>query len=133
MGAARWLALASVVMALAVMAGAFGAHALKPLLSEAQLDTWHTAVLYHLVHGVALLALALAMHVERLAAVLSRYAWLMLLGVLLFSGSLYAWVLTGWQPLVFLTPLGGSLWVFAWMWLGWWAWHQTSQVNPAAG
>lgn len=132
MRAARWLALASGVMALAVMAGAFGAHALKPLLSEAQRDTWHTAVLYHLVHGVVLLALALAMHVERLAAVLNRYAWLMLLGLLLFSGSLYVWVLTGWQPLVFLTPLGGSLWVFAWGWLGWWAWGQ-ALVSPEVG
>jgi uncharacterized membrane protein YgdD (TMEM256/DUF423 family) len=118
MKAQHWLALSAVNMAIAVALGAFGAHGLRAILDAAQLETWQTAVQYHLLHGVALFALALWLHDEA-PTWASKIAAGLVLGTLLFSGSLYAWVLSGWQPLVFVTPIGGSVWLLTWLGLAW--------------
>lgn len=100
-----------------VALGAFGAHGLKPILSEKMLAVWQTAVQYHLVHSVVLLALAVALLVLPSGASktwLQRSATLMVIGLLLFSGSLYAMALTGIRPLGMLTPLGGVSWLIGW-------------------
>lgn len=98
---------------LAVALGAFGAHALKPrLLESGLLDTWQTAAHYQLVHAALLVAIALpdspASRSRRLAAVL------LITGVLLFSGSLYALCLSGLRPLGAITPLGGLCLLAGW-------------------
>ena len=106
--------LAAAVGASAVLAGAFGAHALKTRLAPDLLAVWNTGAHYHLVHAVALLALAL-----RSDARCHVPFGLMLAGVVLFSGSLYALSLSGLRPLGAITPVGGGLLVVGWGWLGW--------------
>ncbi|MDX1442639.1 MAG: DUF423 domain-containing protein [Gammaproteobacteria bacterium] len=110
----------SLLAAAGVMLGAFGAHALRARVSEQMLATWETAVFYHLVHAVALVALAA--FAARLGAVAGSIAWLFLVGVLLFSGSLYALVLSGLRPLGMITPVGGVALIAAWLWLAFAAW-----------
>ena len=96
----------------AVALGAFGAHALKETLqSSGMLDAWNKAVLYHLVHAVALVALALH-------GTGNRAAYLLLAaGILLFSGSLYTMALTNVRWLGAITPLGGLCFLAGWAWL----------------
>ena len=103
---------AALVCFLGVALGAFGAHALKTTLqAHDMVDVWNKAVLYHLVHGVALLVLAF--HTAG-----SRVAWFLLLaGVLLFSGSLYLMALTNVRWLGAITPLGGLCLLAGWAWL----------------
>ena len=96
------LRLAAVFCFLAVALGAFGAHALKATLeASGMLDAWNKAVIYHLVHAVALVALALAGAGNR-----ASY-FLLAGGILLFSGSLYLMALTNVRWLGAITPLGG--------------------------
>jgi uncharacterized membrane protein YgdD (TMEM256/DUF423 family) len=97
----------------AVALGAFGAHAFKTMLqTSGMLDTWNKAVLYHLVHAVALLALAFQGGGGNRAAYLFLAA-----GILLFSGSLYAMALTNVRWLGAVTPLGGLCFLAGWAWL----------------
>lgn len=103
---------------LGVALGAFGAHALKARLSAADLEIFETAVRYHLVHAVALLALAaLAQRLPEGTA--SVAGWAFSLGILIFSGSLYLLVLTGPRWLGAVTPLGGTALLVGWAALAW--------------
>jgi len=101
---------AGVTGGMAVLLGAFGAHALKPLLEVHHArEIWSTAVLYHLVHAVALLWVA-----ERMPGRGGCFlCWT--LGVALFSGSLYLLALTGISWLGAVTPFGGLLLVSGWV------------------
>jgi uncharacterized membrane protein YgdD (TMEM256/DUF423 family) len=108
------IAMGATVMWLGVALGAFGAHALKPyLLLHHTLDIWQTAVNYHVWHGISLLILAslYAQHTQRLYL---WAAWIMLIGLLLFSGSLYLIALSKFAFLTLLTPLGGISLLLAW-------------------
>jgi uncharacterized membrane protein YgdD (TMEM256/DUF423 family) len=106
------LRLAAAFCFLAVALGAFGAHALKATLeSHGMLDAWNKAVLYHLVHAVALVTLALYGAGNRAAY------FLLAGGILLFSGSLYAMALTNTRWLGAITPLGGLCFLAGWAWL----------------
>jgi uncharacterized membrane protein YgdD (TMEM256/DUF423 family) len=97
---------------LAVGLGAFGAHALKESLqASGMMDAWNKAVLYHLVHAVALVALALAGAGNR-----ATY-FLLLAGIVVFSGSLYTMALTNVRWLGAITPLGGLCFLAGWAWL----------------
>lgn len=108
--------LAGLLGALAVLTGAFGAHALKERLPVDLLAVWNTAAHYHLIHAAALLALALAG--ARDARV--RLPFLLIAsGVAIFSGSLYALALTGLRPLGAVTPIGGVLLVAGWVSIAW--------------
>jgi uncharacterized membrane protein YgdD (TMEM256/DUF423 family) len=104
--------IAAALCFVAVALGAFGAHALKATLqSTGMLDAWNKAVLYHLVHAVALLALALY-------GAGNRGAYLLLAaGILFFSGSLYTMALTNVRWLGAITPLGGLCFLAGWAWL----------------
>ena len=106
------LRIAAAFCFVAVALGAFGAHALKASLqSSGMLDAWNKAVLYHLVHAVALLALALY-------GAGNRGAYLLLAaGILFFSGSLYTMALTNVRWLGAITPLGGLCFLAGWAWL----------------
>jgi len=91
-------------------------------VSTAQLAVWQTAVLYHLIHGLGLLAIvALAPRMGGLSGnvpanrLLRLAVWLLLLGIALFSGSLYLLALTGTKWLGAITPLGGTLFIAAWL------------------
>jgi uncharacterized membrane protein YgdD (TMEM256/DUF423 family) len=96
-----------------VLLGAFGAHALKAtLLARGTAATWETAVLYHLVHTVAVFAATMALSGPR--PWLARAAMSWTLGVILFSGSLYAFALGGPHWLVYVTPFGGLAFLLGW-------------------
>jgi uncharacterized membrane protein YgdD (TMEM256/DUF423 family) len=100
---------------LGVTLGAFGAHALRERLSPALLQVWNTAVLYHLLHAVALLSLGF--YARATGTDVRASGILFLAGVLIFSGSLYALALTGIKPLGAITPLGGLCFLAGWAWL----------------
>ncbi len=112
------LSLAAVLLALAVGLGAFGAHALANLVDAKALANWQTAVQYHFIHALALVVLAIWLRLGAPSYV-AKLSWGLLVGIVLFSGSLYAYVLTAWKPLVFFTPIGGSVWLFTWLVLAW--------------
>jgi uncharacterized membrane protein YgdD (TMEM256/DUF423 family) len=116
MQARTTLTLASVSGFLAVALGAFGAHGLKPLLSADLLQVYQTGVQYHLLHTVVLLALGIWQLVQP-QRWLNRAAIMMLLGIVLFSGSLYLLAVTGIRILGVITPLGGVSWLAAWLML----------------
>lgn len=119
-----WIAIASVMGALAVGLGAFGAHALKARLDERMLAVWETAVRYHFYHALALFGLGLLVaHVKTPSAVMQASGWLFVAGVLLFSGSLYAMALSGVRGLGAITPLGGLCFIAGWLALGHAAWR----------
>lgn len=119
----RWLVAAGVSGALAVAAGAFGAHALRDALSAAQRETFETAARYHLVHSLALAVVALAAHRTPGARAVDAAGWLFALGIVAFSGSLYALVLTGARWLGPVTPIGGVLLIAGWLCLAWLGWR----------
>jgi uncharacterized membrane protein YgdD (TMEM256/DUF423 family) len=99
---------------LAVILGAFGAHALRSRIDPAMLEVYHTGSQYHFYHALALLALAaLATRLPDMAA-LRWSGWLMTLGIVLFSGSLYLLAITGVRWLGAVTPLGGLAFIAAW-------------------
>ena len=105
-------------MFIAVAAGAFGAHALKPILSQEMLAIWHTAANYQMAHALGLLAIGLLM--PRFNQVLLKRAGLsMLIGILIFSGSLYALAISGMRILGAITPIGGVAFLLAWAMLAW--------------
>jgi uncharacterized membrane protein YgdD (TMEM256/DUF423 family) len=97
---------------LGVALGAFGAHGLRERVSPQMLEVYKTGVLYHLVHAIALFALALG--AEKLARP-RAVATLWTTGIVLFSGSLYALAVTGVTALGAITPLGGLLFMAGWV------------------
>ncbi|OKS87225.1 DUF423 domain-containing protein [Mucilaginibacter polytrichastri] len=104
---------------LAVITGAFGAHALKAVLTQSQLEVWHTAVQYHFYHVFALLFLSTFGRFKN-NVIFTGY-WLFTLGIVLFSGSLYLLAcrdVLGWSWLHWLgpvTPVGGLLFISGWI------------------
>jgi uncharacterized membrane protein YgdD (TMEM256/DUF423 family) len=109
----RWVAIGAVSAAIAVAAGAFGAHALKARLAPEALAVWDTAARYQIVHALALLAVAQAAEAWR-SRLAHAAGWAFVLGTLLFSGSLYALALSGVRGLGAITPLGGVAFLVGW-------------------
>ncbi len=104
--------IAAALCFLAVALGAFGAHALKSSLhAKGTLEVWQTAVLYHLIHAVALVALALNSAGNRGAC------YLLIAGIAIFSGSLYLLAITNIRWLGAITPIGGLCFLAGWAWL----------------
>ena len=103
-----------VVMAVAVGLGAFGAHALRDSLTTDQLDVWKTATLYQFVHGLALLVLSIV-HLLLPSKWLRASIISLLIGVILFSGSLYLLTTMGWRWLGPITPIGGLAFILGWI------------------
>ncbi|TQR08752.1 DUF423 domain-containing protein [Psychrobacillus soli] len=102
---------------LAVAFGAFGAHALKERLSEKYLAIWETAVQYQMFHALALVAVGILMSSKLLGPVssLNTAGYLMLAGIIIFSGSLYVLSLTGIGILGAITPIGGVAFLVGWI------------------
>jgi len=110
----RTLAIAGLLLALATACGAFGAHALKAHLTPERLQLWETAVRYQFFQALGLLGVGLALR-SLDAAVLRHAALLIVVGIVLFSGSLYALSLGGPRALGVLTPVGGVAWIAGWL------------------
>jgi uncharacterized membrane protein YgdD (TMEM256/DUF423 family) len=119
MSARAALTLASLLMVVAVGAGAFGAHALRERLDATALGVWQTAVQYHAWHALGLLAVGLLTLHTPARAGLSLAGWLFVAGIVLFSGSLYALALSGQRALGAITPLGGAAFIAGWLALAW--------------
>jgi uncharacterized membrane protein YgdD (TMEM256/DUF423 family) len=111
-----WAICAAVNGFLSVSAGAFAAHALRERLGPEMLAIFETAARYQMYHALGLTAVAGAVSQGRPANVAG---WLMLIGIVLFSGSLYALALSGTRQLGAITPLGGIAFLAAWAALAW--------------
>lgn len=109
----RILVIGALMALIGVAAGAFGAHGLRPILSEKMMTVFETGVRYHLVH-------ALAMVIAGLSAqgfghrIFAWAGWSFFIGLLLFSGSLYTLALSGIRGLGILTPFGGLAFLIGW-------------------
>ena len=106
--------LASLGGASGVMLGAFGAHALKDRLAEADLAIFETAVRYQMYHVLALFLTASVISKLEPSSLPSYAGWLFVAGILIFSGSLYVLVLSGQRWLGAITPIGGICLIAAW-------------------
>ncbi len=114
-----FLGLGAAFAGIAVALGAFGAHALRATLSEQDLATFETGARYQMYHALALIAVAWA--VGRWPGVTSITAagWSFVVGIVVFSGSLYVLVLSGQRWLGAVTPLGGVAFLLGWILLLW--------------
>ncbi len=122
MNSARTLAAAGILLALATACGAFGAHALRATLAPERLTLWETAVRYQFFQGLGLLGVGLAMRTLD-GTVLRSAALLIVLGIVLFSGSLYGLALGAPRLLGVLTPAGGLAWICGWLLFAYGAWR----------
>ncbi len=110
-----FLTIGSVAMALAVALGAFGAHGLKSRLSEEMLSIFETGVQYHFYHAIGLLIIGLVAQYLPDSSLLKWSGWLMVGGILIFSGSLYILATTGIRWLGAITPIGGLCFIASWI------------------
>lgn len=111
----RWPLVAGALFGLlAVMAGAFGAHGLRQMVSERALEVFQTAVTYQMYHALALVLVAVLAGLGLSRRLLGIAAGFYLAGILLFSGSLYLLVFTGYHWLGPVTPLGGVCFMIGW-------------------
>lgn len=109
-----WLLAGSIACLLAVVLGAFGAHALRAKLSPDLIVAYNTAVQYHFWHALGLLVIGVMILLMPGAVGLKWAGWLMLAGIVLFSGSLYLMALTSARGIGAVTPLGGLAFIAAW-------------------
>jgi uncharacterized membrane protein YgdD (TMEM256/DUF423 family) len=112
----NWAAVGAALMALAVGMGAFGAHGLRDKLDAYSMSVYERAVFYHFVHALGILLVALLARTMAItAAGQTRVAWLLLIGIIVFSGSLYALAVTGVRTLGAITPVGGLAFIIGWL------------------
>ena len=121
---AKWLLmLASLSGFTSVALGAFAAHGLRGKLPENLLNAFQTGVSYQLWHTMALIGVALLLLRSPESTLLKVTGVLFAVGIVLFSGSLYLLALSGLGKLGMITPLGGVLWLIAWLCLGLAVWR----------
>ncbi len=110
-----FLAIAAIFGGLSVGAGAFATHALRERLSERSLEIFETAARYQMYHALALILVALLISREEFPQTLFVVAgWSFIIGICIFSGSLYALSLTNIKVLGAITPLGGAAFIAGW-------------------
>jgi uncharacterized membrane protein YgdD (TMEM256/DUF423 family) len=110
------LVVACIVMVLAVLLGAFGAHALRDQLGDRGTEIWTTANRYHFYHGIGMLIALMLGRLYHHPRVLWLAAFVFFLGIICFSGSLYLLALhQDWRWLGPITPLGGLLFLSGWI------------------
>jgi len=116
----NWSLTGAVLLALAVIVGAFGAHGLQNRLDDYSRGVYEKAVFYHFLHAMGILVVAVLSRTgtfpEQAA---DMVCWCLLAGIVLFSGSLYALALTGNRALGMITPLGGLAFIIGWLLLAW--------------
>ncbi len=123
----RLVAVSALCISLGVAAGAFGAHALKDLKPMSDLQIWDKAVLYHLFNSLGALVVLCLTHLSLTVKERQRVAVLLLLSVGIFSGSLYLLVLLNQRWLGAITPIGGSGFIIAWIYVGYCSWKKATQ------
>lgn len=112
----NWTATAAIMLALAVCIGAFGAHGLQARLDAYSLGVYEKGVFYHFIHALGMLAVPLLVRAGLISGSAGNWAgWLLLVGIVLFSGSLYVLAITGERTLGAVTPFGGASFIAAWV------------------
>ncbi len=125
----NWNAIAAVFLALAVILGAFGAHALRGRLDAYSIGIWEKAVFYHFVHALGMLLVSMLPRTGTFPlSSASNVCWLLTLGVLVFSGSLYLLAVTGVRGLGAITPVGGLAFIAGWLLLAYYFIAQRSAL-----
>jgi len=109
-----WIVVGALAAGLGVAAGAFGAHGLKKVLSPEQLQTFETAVRYQMYHAMAIILCGLLMGPYG-SKLIPAAGVAFLVGILIFSGGLYAWVLSEIRAFALIVPLGGLSWIAGWI------------------
>ena len=111
-----WIACGAVLASTAVAAGAIGTHVLKETikLEPAALETYETAVRYQMYHALGLIFVGLLV-VRAPHGLLTAAGIGFLLGAVLFSGGIYAWLATAQRPFIMVVPIGGSAWILSWL------------------
>ena len=116
----NWSAAGAVALALGVILGAFGAHELRGRLDAYLMSVYEKAVFYHFIHALGVLIVSL---IPKTGAITESAAgWvcgLLLAGIAIFSGSLYALAITGYRGLGAITPIGGLSFIAGWLLLAW--------------
>ncbi|ARI76019.1 DUF423 domain-containing protein [Halobacillus mangrovi] len=112
-----FLILAALNGFLSVALGAFGAHGLEGKVSEKGLEQWGKAVDYQMFHTVALFVTGLLMSKVQ-TGLMTGAGWFFIIGILLFSGSLYIYAPTGIKTFAMITPVGGLAFLIGWVLLG---------------
>ena len=116
----NWSATGAVLLALAVILGAFGAHGLQNRLDDYSRGVYEKAVFYHFLHAMGILVVAVLARTGTFPQqATDTVSWCLLAGIVLFSGSLYALALTGNRALGMITPLGGLAFIIGWLLLAW--------------
>jgi uncharacterized membrane protein YgdD (TMEM256/DUF423 family) len=116
----NWGATGAVLLALAVILGAFGAHGLQNRLDDYSRGVYEKAVFYHFLHAMGILVVAALGRTSTFAeAGVDVVCWFLLAGIVLFSGSLYLLAVTGTRSLGMITPFGGVAFIIGWLLLAW--------------
>ncbi|WP_410471860.1 DUF423 domain-containing protein [Faucicola mancuniensis] len=110
----NWLSIGAINLAIAVACGAFGSHGLKARLTAEQLNWWQTGTQYFFYHALGLLIVGLLIKLKFAPA---KIAWVLQFGIVFFVGSLYLMALGFPRWLGAITPIGGTLFIIAWVWL----------------
>ena len=121
----KWLLIAALSGFFCVALGAFAAHGLSHVLDEKALAWIDTGLKYQIFHTLAVLVIALSLWHEAKFARLAMLAWS--LGILLFSGSLYALAFGAGKFLVWITPVGGTLFLIGWLCLAYGSFKSKSE------
>lgn len=114
-----FIVIGAVAMALGVILGAFGAHGLKNKLTPDLLAVYQTGVEYHLYHALGLILVGVLINQFPQVAGLHTGGWLLLAGIVIFSGSLYVLAISGIRWLGAITPIGGTAFIAGWLWVAW--------------
>ncbi len=110
-----FLAIASFMMALAISLGAFGAHGLKSVLDEYMLKVYNTGIQYHFYNTLGLFIATFIYALKPQSKKIYVSLWLILIGMIIFSFSLYALTILNMPILGAITPIGGTLLIIAWL------------------
>lgn len=109
-----WVRIGAIFAAGGVAAGAFGAHALRERIDARSLEIFETAARYQMYHALAIIAVGM-IEASGARGTIRVAGWAFSLGILLFSGSLYALSVTGIKKLGMITPIGGLLFLIGWL------------------
>lgn len=115
-----WSSVGALLLAAAVMLGAFGAHGLRNRLDAYSMGVYEKAVFYHFIHALGLLVVSILTKTGTFSEFATNWVCgLLLAGILIFSGSLYLLAVTGNRMLGAITPIGGVAFIAAWLVLAW--------------
>lgn len=115
----QFLIIGAIAMMLGVLLGAFGAHGLKGRIEPQLFEAYKTGVEYHLYHALGLILLGVITYQFPQASGLVWGGWCLLVGIILFSGSLYTLAFTGLRWVGAITPIGGISFIIGWGCIAW--------------